>query len=77
MIKGGGYESLLMSERFEEEPKCAHCLAASSARGHRHPPSANTMTAFTKPSQAASGEETVISQIRQERGFGDEVLDET
>lgn len=77
MIKGGGDESLLTRERFEEEPKCAHCLAASSARGHRHPPQPTQWQPFTKPSRAASGEETVISQIRRERGFGDEVLDET
>lgn len=74
MIKGGGDESLLTSELFEEEPKCAHCLAASSARGHRHPPSASTMTAIH---QTLSARQQGRDRHFTNQTFGDEVLDET
>lgn len=81
MIKGGGDESLLRAERFEEQPECAHCLAASSARGHRHPPAASTMTAIqqTLPGRQRGRDPSFHkSEGRErERGCGDEVLDET
>lgn len=84
MIKGGGDESLLTSELFEEEPKCAHCLAASSARGHTHPPTPPTSqhndSHSPNPLGPPAGKRPSFhksDERESERGIGDEVLDET
>lgn len=63
---------------------CPLSCGLISQRAHTSPHSPHQPAQwqpFTKPSRAASREETVISQIRRERererGIGDEVLDET